>query len=261
MTTYTPLEVEALQAQLGDRPIGRRILYLPQVTSTMDIARQEALAGAEEGLVVVAEEQRAGRGRLGRAWVSAAGLNLSFSVVLYPNRWAVGRLSAAAAVAVCRGIRQATGLEAALKWPNDVLIGGKKVCGILVESALLNDQVQYAIVGVGVNVNHDPSEELEAGYQATSLAKESGLRVSREEVLLEVLQELGLIYWQLTGWGDVWEEWRGSLETLGRQVRVRRGEQVEEGLAAGVDGDGNLLLRRADGSLIALTSGEVTLQV
>ena len=260
MTSYQTLDVEEVQSYLQGMPVGHRILYLPEVTSTMDVARQEVLADAEEGLVVAAEEQTAGRGRFGRAWVSMAGQNLSFSVVLYPNRWALSRLSVAASVAVLRGIHQATGLTASLKWPNDVRLGGKKVSGILVESALRQGHAQHAILGIGINVNQDPSEELAGGYKATCLAKELGQRVSREEVMKAVLAELGLVYMELKGWGDTWEQWQATLETLGKTVRVQWGDHVEEGYAQGVDGDGNLILRRADGSLATLTAGEVTLQ-
>ncbi|MBI4338480.1 MAG: biotin--[acetyl-CoA-carboxylase] ligase [Chloroflexi bacterium] len=258
---YTPLDVERVRSSLATAPLGHRILYLREVTSTMDVARQEALLrGAEEGLVVVAEEQTAGRGRFGRAWVSAPGENLSFSVVLFPGHWASARLSIAASVAVMRAVRRVTGLEPSLKWPNDVRLGGGKVSGILVETAVLDGQVRHAILGIGINVNADPSGRLSEGYDATCLAKELGLPVSREAVLQAVLEELGAIYHELKGWGDAWQEWGTSLETLGRGVRVQFGDQVEEGMAQGVDGDGNLVLRRADGSLVTLTAGEVTLQ-
>ncbi|MBI4197702.1 MAG: biotin--[acetyl-CoA-carboxylase] ligase [Chloroflexi bacterium] len=260
MASYSPLDAARVQSALEGMPVGGRIIYLPEVTSTMDVARQETAAGSEEGLVVVAEEQTAGRGRFGRVWVSLAGQNLSFSVVLYPNRWAMSRLSVAASVAVARAIGQVTGLSPSHKWPNDLHFHGKKVAGILVESALRQGGVQYAIVGIGVNVNADPSEMLTGGYQATCLAKELGQPLSREELLTAVLAELGMVYMELKGWGEVWEEWHASLDTLGKEVRVQWGDRVEEGRAEGVDGDGNLILRRADGSLATLTGGEVTLQ-
>lgn len=260
MAGYAPLDSEGVQSYLAEMPVGHHILYLPEVTSTMDVARQQADSGAGEGLVVVAEEQTAGRGRFGRAWVSLAGQNLAFSVLLYPNRWAFSRLSVAAAVAVSRAIRRTTGLDATLKWPNDIRRGGKKVSGILVEGALEEGRVRYAIVGIGINVNADPSDQLTGGYQATCLAKELGRPVSREELLGAVLAELGMAYTAAKEWGAAWEQWQGSLETLGKAVRVQWGDHVDEGVAVGVDGDGNLLLRRADGSMATLTAGEVTLQ-
>ena len=256
-----PLAVEPIQASLSNEPIGRRILYFPSIGSTMDVAREEAEGGAPEGTVVVAEEQTTGRGRFGRHWVSVVGQDLSFSALFYPSRAACASLSIAVPVAVIRAIHQETGLSPTLQWPNDVLLAGKKVCGILIETALQDDDVRYAIVGVGINVNFDPRAYPEIVSTATSLAQELGHQVSREGLFQAVLKSLGVIYQHLSGWTEIWEEWQSSLETLGREIQVRWGEQVEEGLAEAVDTEGNLLLRRPDGTLIALPGGEVTLRV
>ena len=255
-----PLAIEAIEASLSTACIGHRITYLPVVTSTMDIARREAERGGEEGIVVVAEEQTVGRGRFGRRWLSAPGHNLSFSVLLYPSREVCARLSVAAPVAVLRAIRQVCGLSPTLKWPNDVLLGGKKISGILIETALQDAEVRYAIVGIGINVGLNPEDYPELAPMVTSLAAELGKAVSREELLHAVLEKLDIIYRHLKEWGDVWEEWQSSLETIGMEVQVRWGEQLEEGIAEGVDMEGNLLLRRHDGTLVALAAGEVTLQ-
>ncbi len=256
------LQVEAVQEFLSNALIGHRIDYYQNVGSTMDVARQAVEEGAEEGTVILAEEQTAGRGRFGRKWVTAPGQNLSFSVVLYPGKWAVSRLSVAAAVAVARVLRHMYGLSPGIKWPNDVRVNGKKVCGILVEAAVQNEQVRYAVLGVGVNVNMDPSDEGDEGLgDTTCLSKEVEHAVQREEVLQAVLQELGYIYASLQEWGAVWREWRESMETLGKEVRVLWGEQVEEGVAEDIDGEGNLVLRRKDGTVVSLTAGEVTFQI
>lgn len=159
-----------------------------------------------------------------------------------------------------RAIRDLYGLAPTLKWPNDVLIGGKKVSGILVETIFQDSDVRYAVIGVGINVNFDPTENPDNPFQATSLAAELGRPVQREEFLQAVLTSMGDIYVHLSGWGSVWDEWQAWMETLGQKVQVRWGEQTEEGFAEGVDGEGNLLLRRADGSVVSLAAGEVTLQ-
>ena len=258
---YQPLAVESIQATLSKSPVGHNIIYLSSVTSTMDAAREQAERGAEEGTVVVAEEQTVGRGRFGRRWVSNAGQDLLFSVLLYPSGWVFSRLSLAIPVAVVRAIRRTCGISPTLKWPNDIRIGEKKVSGILVESAVHGAQIHHAIAGIGINVNMEPDLHPEAGSAITSLAAELESPVSREDLFLATLTELAMIYDHLRGWDDVQEEWMTSLETLGRQVQVRWGEQLEEGVAEGVDAEGNLLLRRADGTLITLTAGEVTLQV
>ena len=256
------LQVEAVQEFLSNALIGHRIDYYQSVGSTMDVARQAAEEGAEEGTVIVAEEQTAGRGRFGRKWVTAPGRNLSFSVVLYPGKWAVSRLSVAVAVAVARVIRHMYGLSPGIKWPNDVRVNGKKVCGILIEAAVQDEQVRYAVLGVGVNVNLDPADEGDESLgNTTCLSKEVGHAVQREEVLQAVLQEISYIYASLQEWGSVWHEWRENMETLGKEVRVLWGDQVEEGIAEDIDGEGNLVLRRKDGTVVSLTAGEVTLQL
>ena len=256
-----PLAVEAVQASLSSASIGHRIIYLPVVTSTMDIAREEAERGVEEGVVVVAEEQTAGRGRFGRRWLSVPGQNLYLSVLLYPSRESCARLGVMAPVAVRRAIHQVSGLSPTLKWPNDVRLRDRKVSGILVETAVQGAEVRHAIVGIGINVNFNAEQYAEDAPGATSLAMELGKPVSREDLLQAVLAELGLIYTYLKGWEEAWEEWQLSLETLGREIKVQWGEQVEEGVAEAVDSEGNLLLRRGDGTLVTLTAGEVTLQV
>ena len=258
---YKPLAVESIQATLSKSPVGHNIVYLKSVTSTMDAAKELAERGAQEGTVVVAEEQTLGRGRFGRRWASNAGQDLLFSVLLYPSGWVFSRLSLAVPVAVLRAIRRTCGLSPTVKWPNDVRIGDKKLCGILVESAVQGAQIHHAIAGIGINVNLEPAQHPDAGPAITSLAVEMGRPVSRDDLFLATLTELGAIYDHLRGWDDVQEEWMASLETLGRQVQVRWGEQLEEGVAEGVDAEGNLLLRRADGTLVTLTAGEVTLQV
>ena len=255
-----PVTIEAIQDSLRHAPIGHRIIYHPVVTSTMDVARQEAEQGVEEGTVVLADEQTVGRGRFGRRWVSTPGLDLSLSIVVYPDKWACSRLSVAACVAVMRAIRDLYGLAPTLKWPNDVLIGGKKVSGILVETTFQDSDVRYAVIGLGVNVNFDPTENPSNSFQATSLAAELERPVQREEFLQAVLMSMGDIYVHLSGWGNVWEEWQAWMETLGQKVQVRWGQQTEEGFAEAVDGEGNLILRRADGSVVSLAAGEVTLQ-
>ena len=254
------LDIEEIQSHLKDAPIGHRVIYFSEVTSTMDVANQEALGGSEEGVVVLAEEQTAGRGRFRRNWISAAGKNLSFSVVLYPNSWASARIAIAATVAVVRAIRQITGLEPSVKWPNDVLLDGKKVAGILVETTFQSNAVRHAILGIGINVNLDPSAKLDQGYAATCLASELGKWVSRHDILEVVLEELGMVYAELKGWAYTWEEWQAAMETLGRSVRVRWGDQLEQGIAQRVDSVGNLVVQRADGSMVTLSAGDVTFQ-
>ncbi len=249
----------ALEQRLTTRFIGRRLEYRSALGSTQDLARRLAEADAPEGTVVLAGRQTAGRGRLGRSWVSPQG-GLYFTVVLRPATQHLRTLTIVAALAVARGIEAQTGLTCSLKWPNDVLLGERKVCGMLMESRLTGERVQYVLVGIGVNVNADLAEHPEIASIATSLRMELGRELSREALAAAILNEMEAIYVAMQAGQPLHEEWKARLVTLGRQVRVRFGEQVEEGLAEDVDAEGSLILRRVDGSHVAISAGDVTLR-
>ena len=247
-----------LRSGLFTRVVGRRILFFQELGSTMDEAARRAEAGTEEGTVVLAETQRAGRGRFGRNWVSSKG-NLYLSVVFRPNLQVLPQLNILSGVAVVRAIRKSAGLTSRIKWPNDVLLGGKKVAGILAESVVSGGEVNYAIVGIGINVGLDTSSVDELAGRATSLDAATGGPVTREEVLRQLLLELDRLYLQTGRGNPPLEEWRGLLETLGQRVRVDWREESWVGLVEDVDSTGSLLLRLDDGRLVTLTAGDVTL--
>ena len=255
------LSSEVISRGLDTRIVGGRVLYLTTVSSTMDAARREAEDGAPEGMVVVAETQTAGRGRFQRPWVSPSGVNVTLSILLRPQPDELPRLNMAATLAVVRAIGVTTGLQSAIKWPNDVHLGGRKVAGILIEGQAKVGAAPYAILGIGLNVNFDPASYPEIAALATSLAQETGGPVSRLAVLQALLREMDGLYAALRRGDSPWEEWRGLLETLGRRVRVQWRGVVEEGLTVEVDREGSLVLERADGSRVTLPAGEVTLRV
>ncbi len=249
--------------------IGRRILHFERVSSTMDEASALAEKGAEDGTVVVAEEQWAARGRFSRPWVSPEG-NLSLSVILRPQGAAAGYISMLMGVAVVRAVGKATSLKARLKWPNDVLVGGKKLCGILVEPSYLAGQLQYAVAGIGINVSLDPSEMSEISETATSLAIETGEQVQRGPILRNLLQEMDALYLELVRTAPtdadsqpeaprVLDEYRSCLDTLGRQVEVAWQDDICRGFAEDVNEMGNLVLKLENGETRILPAGEVTL--
>ncbi len=224
----------------------------------MDVAREEAKAGASEGTVVVAEEQTTGRARLGRTWINPPGV-VAVSIILHPEMSQLIRLTMVASLATSSCIEKATGLKTTIKWPNDVLVNGKKISGILTESALRGQSVDWAVIGIGINVNFDPKAYPEIADIATSLSVELGKKVSELEVLLHLLGELEFFYLALCRGEPIYQQWRDKLETLGKVVQVKTGSDLEKGYAESVDEDGALLLRRSDGSMARIVAGEVTL--
>ncbi len=239
--------------------IGQRVLYYPRLTSTMDMARQQARQRVAEGTVIMAEEQVAGKGRIKRVWLSPGG-NIALSIVLYPGVAHLPYLIMLASVAVARTIEAVTGLGTQIKWPNDVLINRKKVCGILVESDVRGNAVHYAIIGIGINVNLKPADFPDISSTATSLNGESRGDVSRVKLIRHLLVEIEERYLALPEGEPIYREWRDRLVTLGRRVQVKSGESTLEGVAESVDGDGSLRLRQSDGSLTRIVAGDVALQ-
>jgi len=253
------LSPASITNNLDTRFIGQRVIYYPSLASTMEVAKREAQQGAVEGTIIIADEQTAGRGRIKRAWLSPKG-NIALSIILYPSMAYLSSLIMLASLAVVHSIEAATGLKSQLKWPNDVLIKGRKVCGILIKSKVRRGIVDYAIIGIGVNVNLRLSNFPEIQSTATSLSDELGGDVSPLAVLRHLLVEMERLYLALQGGVSVYEEWRDSLVTLGKRVCVKWGDAVYEGIAESVARDGSLLLRQSDGSLTKIVAGDVSLR-
>ena len=256
-----PLSIVAqmLRTGLYTAIVGRTVRYYQSTGSTMDDAAQWARDGVEEGVVVVADTQTASRGRLGRRWVSDSG-NLYFSVLFRPNADSLPLLSPLAGVAVARSIRQVSGLYPAIKWPNDITVDGRKVAGILAESAMSGSHIQHAVVGIGVNVALDVTSDPEISASAASLNHLSDSEVDRSELLWRILQHMDALYLDLLRGRSPIPEWRRWLDTLGQRVVVSHHGVRNSGLAEDIDEHGNLLLRRDDGQLLTLTAGDITLR-
>ncbi len=252
------LSAASVTEGLATRFIGKRVIYSPSLMSTMDVAKQEAQRGTAEGTVIITEEQTAGRGRMERTWLSPKG-GIALSIILYPDVACLPSLIMLASLAVVHSIEAVTGLKAGIKWPNDVLVGGRKVCGILIESDIRGSKADYTIIGIGINVNLKLSDFPEISPAATSLSDELGTGVSRLNVVRRLLLEVEELYLTLKAGGSIYEEWRDSLVTLGRHVHVTWRETVHEGIAESVARDGSLLLRQLDGSLARIVAGDVTL--
>jgi len=239
--------------------VGQRVVYYPSLTSTMEVAKREAQQGAAEGTVIIAGEQTAGKGRQERTWLSPRG-NIALSIILYPSAAYLPSLIMLASLAVVYSIESVTGLKPQLKWPNDVLIKGRKVCGILIESGVRGRKVDYAIIGIGINVNLWLADFPEISPIATSLSDELGREVPQLDFIRRLLVEVEKLYLTLPSGESIYQQWRDRLVTLGRRVQVSWGKTRYEGIAESVARDGSLLLRCPDGSLTKIVAGDVTLR-
>lgn len=215
------LDPDLITSGLKTRRIGRELHCLNSASSTNEYARSIA-ARCEDGAVVLAEVQTAGRGRLSRPWSSPEG-GIWMSLILKPEipLDQAYRINMAVSVAIARALYALFGLEADIKWPNDILINDRKLCGILMEVSAEVDRLEYAVVGVGINVNVDVSGFPDE-WKATSLSKELGRNVSRNELIHRILKEIEDAYESL-GSMEIYEEWRDRSATLGRQVRITTG--------------------------------------
>ena len=259
------LHADDLLSRLGKtKSIGRDIRVFQETTSTNDVVEKLARDGVKEGVAVFAEAQTKGRGRLGRKWISPARKGLWFSVLLRPDLrpQAATQLTVAAATALARGIQQVTQLHPQIKWPNDILMHGKKVAGILTELSAELDHIKYVILGIGVDVNLNESD-LPADIRkvATSLKMEANREIRRADLAAAILRELDHDYQRICR-GDfqsVCHAWQERCITLGKMVKIRIGDRIITGHAEALDDNGALLLRTEHGHLEQIIGGDVTM--
>ena len=252
-----PWEIKYLQK---NKFVGKVIYYYENLSSTMDKAMDLALKGAEEGTVVVAEGQTKGKGRMGRVWLSPKYKGIYFSLIIKPNLLLKQApvLTLISAVAICEAIKQRINLETQIKWPNDILLGNKKIAGILTELSAEMDIVHAIIVGVGINVNNDRKT---LPYQASSLKEITGCKVNRIDLLKNILFcfEQRYLEFQKQGIKEILDKWCHLSATLGRRVRLSLSTQKKElvGEAVNIDGDGGLLIRQDSGLIERVISGDI----
>lgn len=250
-----PLEISR---HLNTKLIGKKIYYFEAVSSTMDISTQLGIKAAPEGTLVLAETQTRGRGRLGRVWFSPKYKGIYLSLILkpkmLPNQAPI--LTLLSSVSICEAIKKITGLDTQIKWPNDILIGHKKLGGILTELSAETDEINFVIVGIGLNVNNDKKTLVNG---ATSLKEQKKEFVNRISLLQEILRriEANYLLLQLEGNQSIIEKWRDYDITLGRRVKVFSHKEHIEAEAVDIDTDGGLLLRNDSGLTQKVTAGDV----
>ena len=249
--------------KLKTRVLGREVISYKKVDSTNVVAYELAEKGLKEGAVIFAEEQAKGKGRLGRTWNSQACCGIYMSCILRPMMAPneIPKITLIAAVAVAKAIRGFTGLDAMIKWPNDILINGRKVCGILTEMKAEQDRVDFIILGIGVNVN-TPASGLPAG--GSSLSDESHKigrtgGISRVDLAKRILESLEEHYNILKNRGSpaIIDEWKGLSAMLGSRVKITLPARSFEAHAHDIDPDGALVVRLDSGVLEKVTSGDV----
>ena len=275
------ISAKAIQTAFRDRPSIRRVEHYATIGSTNDLARKLAQQGAPEIALISAEQQTAGRGRQGRSWFTPPGAALAFSLLTRPAIPAqhAMRLTMLAGLAAIEGIEQATALRLDLKWPNDIVFSAEgrptsdagpqhdlspgarllKAGGILTECAFQDERIEYAVVGIGINVNVDFSQQSELREIATSLMVLKGQPIDRLAVMRAIVGNFVDHYaWLQTG-DQLCRAWATRLINLQRRIHVQLGEEIRAGYAEGVDLDGALLLRTDDGRVQRMLSGDVTL--
>jgi BirA family biotin operon repressor/biotin-[acetyl-CoA-carboxylase] ligase len=240
------MELSIIKTQLKTEILGRNLVCFKETNSTNAVAKNLAATGAPEGLVVVAEVQTEGRGRAGHKWDSPAG-GLWFSVLLRPtfSPASAPAISLLAGVAVAKALRDLHFINAMVKWPNDVLVDGKKLCGILCEASLQGDKIEYVVVGVGMDVNNDASKlALEAGaIPPTSVRDALGKEVDLPQLLAYVLLEMEKLYHRSkVGFGPIIDEWTALSDTIGKHVEISDDSGKFKGTARRVTPEGALIV-------------------
>lgn len=252
-------------AQLQTKWLGHHLHYCEMTTSTNELGKRLADEGCADGMVVIAEEQNSGKGRLSRGWFSPFARGVWFSVVLRPPFMPqeASKCTLLAAVAVVKACNRYQGVQASIKWPNDILLNGKKLVGILTEMSAEFGKINYIVIGIGINVNVPEDmvpEELRAS--AVSLADVAAAPVSRVKLLADVLANLEELYAKVLqeGFQPVLAEWKKYSSTLGQQVKVIAPDQTYCGEAVDIDDEGLLLVRRQDGTMERVIAGDVSIR-
>jgi BirA family biotin operon repressor/biotin-[acetyl-CoA-carboxylase] ligase len=262
------LSQRQIEEALRQMTFWRKIVYLPTTGSTNDVAKDLAAQGAPEGTVVVADEQTAGRGRLGRRWMAPPSACLLCSLLFRPklSLHQANRLTMLCSLAVADAVKEIVGLQISLKWPNDLIVQSttwKKLSGVLTEAGMTRHvagaQLDFVVVGIGINVNVTPEALPNLAPDATSILAETGQKVDRVVLLSALLAGIERWYEALQAGESPHQEWAARLATLGRSVNVTTADGVLTGVAESVDEDGALLLRTPDGAFHRLLAGDVTL--
>ena len=243
--------------------IGKKIHHVKKINSTMEACARLVTQGAATGTIVSANYQESGRGRFKRKWVSPNGDNIQLSIILRPSQSELKYINMFASMAVLATCEQIMSSNAAIKWPNDVQVNGRKISGILTESIIEGEEIISSIVGIGLNVNLDVESQIGIEKTATSVKNEKGRYVSRSVILKTLIKNLNVYFSRIIDGESLREEWAQKLSTIGETVKFSFGQSPNEkplvGVAESVTAEGSLIIRLPDDSLFTANAGEVTL--
>ncbi|RGY99646.1 biotin--[acetyl-CoA-carboxylase] ligase [Clostridium sp. AM58-1XD] len=253
-----------LESRMKGQWAGRNLVYYQETDSTNDRGKKLAEDGCPHGTLVVADCQNAGKGRRGRNWTSPSGEAVYMSLVLRPEILpsCASMVTLVAAMAVAEGIRQVTGLDPMIKWPNDIVVNGKKICGILTEMSAEMDCIHYVVIGIGINVNQKEFPE-DIRDKATSLLLEKKESLSRSEIAAAVMESFEEFYSRYEKTGDLtllMEDYNRMLVNTGKEVLIMAPSGNYSGTSQGIDRNGELLVQMDDGSVRRVISGEVSVR-
>jgi BirA family biotin operon repressor/biotin-[acetyl-CoA-carboxylase] ligase len=262
MTNTDSLDPQTIINKLGPSLFAQNIAFHRSLDSTNTLAKELAAQGAPEGTLVLAEEQSAGRGRMGRRWVSPGHVNLLFSLLLRPHihKDQVFVTTMILALATIEAIKSRTGLTSRIKWPNDIFAAGKKLGGILTEFSLRQEDIDYVVLGLGLNVNWSPHQTEGVSHLATSILAETGSRISRNEWLVAILRIFEIYYREvLSGQiDDFYRTWNEASMIIGRNVEILSPKEKTHGRALRIDRSGALIIEDDAGKEQRIISGEVS---
>jgi BirA family transcriptional regulator, biotin operon repressor / biotin---[acetyl-CoA-carboxylase] ligase len=257
-----PLQPENIRSRLGDSPFGGNIVYYDNIGSTNAVAKTLAVSGAPDGTVVLAEQQGQGRGRMGRSWFSEGYVNVLLSVLIRPRvpTEDAFSLTMAFALAAAYAAESVCNQRVMIKWPNDIYLSGKKLGGILTEVSVSGGSVDYMILGLGLNVNWKPADDVPVLYETTSLLEGSGAWVDRQELLIEILKRFDSYYQQglLADIDGIYEAWNRQSMLFDRIVEVETGHNMIKGRAIRIDRKGALIVLDDRGREQRILNGDVS---
>lgn len=261
--TLTPIEIDFL---LNTEVIGRQVIYYDSIDSTNNQAKRLAEGDFKDGTVVIAEEQTSGRGRCGKDWISPKGKGIWMSIILKPHISPsdAAKITILAACAVCEGIEAVCNIETKIKWPNDIIVNGKKICGILTELGAEMDSVNYLVVGIGINARAEAADfPEEIKETATSIRLETGQVIPRKQIAAQVLNAFDRLYKNFAVDGSIQniiEIYKSKSAVLGKEIRVISKSGESMGKACDITEEGHLVICRPDGSKTEVISGEVSVR-